>query len=207
MCMPWLLTAQLHCQSGNGLANGHMRSDSLETVKATFKSGLPVVLHGGAAKELCMHVHTDPLVTCCTCCSAHCEDDGPQDVQPDGEGLPKINVHACMHIRMQVPVGNEHDLVALMARGLGNRTVAATAMNAASSRSHCLVELLVQRHARNGGCARGKLCLVDLAGGFGWICPCGNDAAGVCCLLRVGCDRGEVCESLHGTFLCAEELR
>ena len=79
--------------------------------------------------------------------------------------LSPTRMPACMHVHAQVPVGNERELVALMAHGLGNRTVAATGMNAASSRSHCLVQLLVQRHARGGGCARGKLCLVDLAGG------------------------------------------
>lgn len=46
---------------------------------------------------------------------------------------------------MQVPVANESELVGLTQRGLARRTVAATCMNAASSRSHCLITLMVQR--------------------------------------------------------------
>ena len=64
----------------------------------------------------------------------------------------------------------EAQLVALMQQGIANRKVAATGGNAQSSRSHCLVLLAVERLLPDGSCARGKLCLVDLAGQKG---PCG----------------------------------
>jgi len=37
-------------------------------------------------------------------------------------------------------------------------------MNLASSRSHCLITLTVQRHLPDGTVMHGKLVLVDLAG-------------------------------------------
>ena len=59
----------------------------------------------------------------------------------------------------------EAELVALMQQGIANRRVAATGANMQSSRSHCLVLLAVERLLPDGSCVRGKLCLVDLAGG------------------------------------------
>lgn len=64
----------------------------------------------------------------------------------------------------QVPVQTEEELVELMQEGIANRTIAATSMNAASSRSHCLVILMVEKHMPDGSVCHGKLCLVDLAG-------------------------------------------
>ncbi|BDA49789.1 Kinesin heavy chain [Coccomyxa sp. Obi] len=64
----------------------------------------------------------------------------------------------------QVPVQTESELVALMQQGIAKRTVARTGMNAASSRSHCLVMLAVEKHWPDGTINYGKLCLVDLAG-------------------------------------------
>lgn len=65
---------------------------------------------------------------------------------------------------VQVPVQTEGELVELMQQGIAKRTVARTGMNAASSRSHCLVMLAVEKHCPNGSVGHGKLCLVDLAG-------------------------------------------
>jgi len=44
------------------------------------------------------------------------------------------------------------------------RTVAATAMNATSSRAHTIVELRVRRQERDGTEVTSKMSLVDLAG-------------------------------------------
>ncbi len=87
----------------------------------------------------------------------------------------------------QVPVQSESELVACMRAGFARRAVAATGMNAASSRSHCLVQLLLQRHAPDGSCTRGKLCLVDLAG------------AADCALCRQSCV-GSSAKVMHGSF-------
>ncbi len=65
---------------------------------------------------------------------------------------------------VQVPVQTEGELVELMQQGIAKRTVARTGMNAASSRSHCLVMLAVEKHWLDGSVGHGKLCLVDLAG-------------------------------------------
>jgi hypothetical protein len=65
---------------------------------------------------------------------------------------------------MQVQVQTEGELVQLMQQGIAKRTVARTGMNAASSRSHCLVMLAVEKHWPDGNVGHGKLCLVDLAG-------------------------------------------
>lgn len=59
-----------------------------------------------------------------------------------------------------VPVSNEHDCVELMQLGIANRAVCATAMNAGSSRSHCVVCLGVERAFPDGRSEFGKLCLV-----------------------------------------------
>lgn len=47
---------------------------------------------------------------------------------------------------------------------LARRSVASTACNAGSSRSHCLVYLIVATHMGDGRVQHSKLCLVDLAG-------------------------------------------
>ena len=61
----------------------------------------------------------------------------------------------------------------VLEKGIGRRTVRSTKMNAASSRSHCIVTLLVKRKVRlerasNGGEGvrehLARLVLVDLAG-------------------------------------------
>ncbi|KAK9806816.1 hypothetical protein WJX72_003710 [[Myrmecia] bisecta] len=65
----------------------------------------------------------------------------------------------------ELPVQNEQELVQHMQRGISNRTIAATAMNAGSSRSHCIVYLMVEKvYEEDGRVEHGKLCLVDLAG-------------------------------------------
>ena len=69
-----------------------------------------------------------------------------------------------MHALAQVTVTNERKLEQLTQQGLARRTVASTSMNAASSRSHCLITLTVQRHLPDGSVMHGKLTLVKLAG-------------------------------------------
>ncbi|GAB4818979.1 hypothetical protein N2152v2_006025 [Parachlorella kessleri] len=64
----------------------------------------------------------------------------------------------------ELPVGSEAECVKLMELGLRNRAVSATAMNAGSSRSHCVVYLLCEKAFPDGRVEYGKLALVDLAG-------------------------------------------
>jgi kinesin family protein 5 len=59
-----------------------------------------------------------------------------------------------------VEVATEAEAMAAVARGLGARATGATAMNDASSRSHCLVVLGVERTWTDGRTQRSKLCLV-----------------------------------------------
>jgi len=58
----------------------------------------------------------------------------------------------------------EDDLVQVMAAALQTRSTGTTQMNEASSRSHCVVTIWVERSSSNGEAALGKLVLVDLAG-------------------------------------------
>ena len=60
----------------------------------------------------------------------------------------------------ELPVRSEAECVQLMQRGIANRAVSATAMNAGSSRSHCVVTLVVEKAYADGGRAASKLCLV-----------------------------------------------
>jgi len=94
---------------------------------------------------------------------------------------------------LQVPVQTEGELVELMQQGIANRTVARTGMNTASSRSHCLVMLMVEKHWRNGAVCHGKLCLVDLAGG--------HNLSG---LLRLDMPCCTFTEALHALLLAAD---
>ena len=64
----------------------------------------------------------------------------------------------------EVPVESEKELLELMHIGISNRTVSATAMNAMSSRSHCIMYLMVRQILEGGKVLIGKLTLVDLAG-------------------------------------------
>jgi hypothetical protein len=49
-------------------------------------------------------------------------------------------------------------------RGTGNRSVAATAMNATSSRSHCIFTIGLKQVKKNNQAFRADLNMVDLAG-------------------------------------------
>jgi kinesin family member 5 len=62
------------------------------------------------------------------------------------------------------PVKSEADVIALLKEGEQFRSVAATLMNATSSRSHSLFIINVTQKARNGTTKIGKLNLADLAG-------------------------------------------
>ncbi|PRW56939.1 kinesin [Chlorella sorokiniana] len=64
----------------------------------------------------------------------------------------------------ELPVAGERDCVELMQLGIANRAVSATAMNAGSSRSHCVIYVVVEKAHADGRVEFGKLCLVDLAG-------------------------------------------
>lgn len=62
-------------------------------------------------------------------------------------------------------VVNDSEVYELMRKGNGNRAVAATNMNAESSRSHSLFILTItMMNNDDGSCKTGKLFLVDLAG-------------------------------------------
>ncbi|KAF6263267.1 P-loop containing nucleoside triphosphate hydrolase protein [Scenedesmus sp. NREL 46B-D3] len=65
---------------------------------------------------------------------------------------------------LEAQVGNEEQLVQVMHTGLAARTVAATCMNEASSRSHCIVTVTVEKCCPDGSVLVGKLKMVDLAG-------------------------------------------
>ncbi len=62
-------------------------------------------------------------------------------------------------------VGNESEVYQVMRLGTSNRSIAATNMNAESSRSHSIFILTVtQTNSEDMSCKTGKLYLVDLAG-------------------------------------------
>jgi len=82
----------------------------------------------------------------------------------------KLEVKASKH-GMHVPgltmvaVADRKQVLKLMTLGKKNRTVAATQMNADSSRSHSMLSTyVVARNSLTGETARGKLHLIDLAG-------------------------------------------
>lgn len=69
----------------------------------------------------------------------------------------------------KVPVGGADVAAELVRRAAAARAVEATAMNATSSRSHCVFMLYISgSHAPSGTTLQGCLCLVDLAGR--WVC-------------------------------------
>lgn len=64
-----------------------------------------------------------------------------------------------------VPVASRSDVLRLLKRGSANRSTSATKMNAESSRSHVLLEVIVtQLNFKTMIMRKGKLVLVDLAG-------------------------------------------
>lgn len=59
-------------------------------------------------------------------------------------------------------VSSEEEVLATISHGLGNRAVASTQMNAASSRSHCIITLMLTRcWDSTDDVAHSKLCLVS----------------------------------------------
>lgn len=71
----------------------------------------------------------------------------------DAQGVQVPGMHA-------ETVEGEEQCLKLVSTALANRTVAATAMNEASSRSHCMVILGVERVFPDGRMQSSKLCLV-----------------------------------------------
>ena len=66
---------------------------------------------------------------------------------------------------VQAPIACQADAEAVLKRAEQCRSVGATAMNARSSRSHCVLMLhIVGTHGPTGASLRGSLNLVDLAG-------------------------------------------
>lgn len=59
---------------------------------------------------------------------------------------------------------SEEELTNVLEAGIANRSVSATDMNAESSRSHCVVYVMVERKNSDGTIHYGKLSMVDLAG-------------------------------------------
>ena len=71
---------------------------------------------------------------------------------------------------MRVPVQDAEGAAELMARAAEARACEATAMNAVSSRSHCVFMLYIAAsHAATNTNLTGSLCLVDLAGRCAFI--------------------------------------
>lgn len=58
----------------------------------------------------------------------------------------------------EAAVSSEAQLVSVMQHGLSNRAVAATAMNAGSSRSHCIVMLMLHKEFPDGRQVTAVLC-------------------------------------------------
>lgn len=72
---------------------------------------------------------------------------------------------------MRVPVTDAESAAVLMARAAEARACEATAMNAVSSRSHCVFMLYIAAsHVATNTHLTGSLCLVDLAGRCGGCC-------------------------------------
>ncbi|MEW5302097.1 MAG: hypothetical protein WDW36_004907 [Sanguina aurantia] len=64
----------------------------------------------------------------------------------------------------EISVAGEAQIMVLMQQGLAQRAVGATHMNAESSRSHCIVTMVVEKTSAEGLVQSGKLVMVDLAG-------------------------------------------
>eukprot|EP01137_Pigoraptor_chileana_P000384 Opistho-2@36475 len=65
----------------------------------------------------------------------------------------------------EIYVGSPDEVMAIMRKGKSNRAVAATRMNADSSRSHSVIQIVVsQKNLQDGSAKSGRLSLVDLAG-------------------------------------------
>jgi kinesin family protein 18/19 len=68
----------------------------------------------------------------------------------------------------EIEASNAEEVMKLLRRGNKNRTQEATAANAVSSRSHAVLQVLIEQSERNPGTSAtvkfGKLSLVDLAG-------------------------------------------
>ena len=65
----------------------------------------------------------------------------------------------------QIPVNTPHEMKTIMATGTANRSVAATRMNATSSRSHSIFQIRIrQRNTQTDELKQSKLYFVDLAG-------------------------------------------
>lgn len=87
----------------------------------------------------------------------------------------------CLQGAVRVPVTDAESAAVLMARAAEARACEATAMNAVSSRSHCVFMLYIAAsHAATNTNLTGSLCLVDLAGRWVWVLfvvlacpPCG----------------------------------
>jgi hypothetical protein len=77
-----------------------------------------------------------------------------------------VRLHVCRtQGAMRVPVTDAESAAVLMARAAEARACEATAMNAVSSRSHCVFMLYIAAsHAATNTHLSGSLCLVDLAG-------------------------------------------
>ncbi|GAX82293.1 hypothetical protein CEUSTIGMA_g9722.t1 [Chlamydomonas eustigma] len=71
------------------------------------------------------------------------------------DGASEVSVHDEL---------DERQLVVFMQEGLRQRSVSATCMNSESSRSHCIVTVVVERACPDGSVKCGRLCMVDLAG-------------------------------------------
>lgn len=132
-----------------------------------------------------------------------------------GCGLCSVSHHTvCKHVHAAWPA---HPLPSpnIPCQGIANRAVSATAMNAGSSRSHCVIYVVVEKAHGDGRVEFGKLCLVvGAAGHAGGLCWNWWDAiarvhvspATFCklCSPRTNCSHGSSLSSLRNR--CLQDL-
>ncbi|OQR84923.1 kinesin-like protein [Achlya hypogyna] len=81
--------------------------------------------------------------------------------EADIDGVPEVAVQGLTH----VPIANMTDVHSFLRKGKLHRVVRETDLNAQSSRSHAILQVLVKSRS---GLRQGKLNLVDLAGSEKW---------------------------------------
>jgi kinesin family protein 5 len=87
--------------------------------------------------------------------------------QDTGANAGGVRAEGAAEVQVTANAEGLRTLLAALERALAQRAVAATDMNEASSRSHCVVTLRVLQYGGGGPAASSagaKLCLVDLAG-------------------------------------------
>ncbi|KAK9802991.1 hypothetical protein WJX73_005839 [Symbiochloris irregularis] len=155
------------------LSYGQTGSGKTHTLIGNMKSSVNKGLVPRAAQQLCQALK-EPSPGCSlqlsmTVVEIYCE--RIRDLLVDGINnanltITQDKVRGTMIVgATEAHVASEEEVLATMFQGLGNRAVASTQMNATSSRSHCIVTLMLKRRwDSTEDVAHSKLCLVDLAG-------------------------------------------